>query len=477
MINIINEIKKKRKLYRSQESREIRNAFPENVRSLPLVDFFSEKDVICELKKASPSKGVINNSDEFTDIIDDYLAGGASRFSVLTERNYFLGDWRYLHVLKSRHPEMGFLRKDFLFCREDIHDAWLMGADAVLLIAAMLKDRELEELIAEAHTYGLKVLCEAHTDLEVERIVNLREKTDALGINARDLKTFRVNTRMPFALKRMVPDNLPVIFESGAADSSVSYLAGNSGFSGILIGEAVMRSSGSERTDLVYSLRESFFGGDKAQPVFFTKLMRQYAGRPLVKICGITNIPDALAAVQAGTDVLGFILAPSRRQVSPAGLSTFKNMPVLKAAVVMDPDEDMQNLLRDMLEKGVIDAVQFHGQESPELVKSFLGNGYKALIPLKPADVLADPYAPLSLYDRPKGKDNDSLGIPFGIEFSDVLRGTFLAGGITPVNLESVLKTFDPLLVDIAGGVEKEPGIKDYERINEIFSIIRKNYG
>jgi len=457
METIINEIKKKRSLYRAYESREIRKAFSEDARTLPLVDFFSGKGVICELKKASPSKGVIN--------------------SVLTERNYFLGDWRYLHALKSRHPEMGFLRKDFLFCREDIHDSWLIGADAVLLIAAMLDDRELVELIAEAHAYGLKVLCEAHTSIEVDRIINLREKTDALGINARDLKTFRVNIRMPFALKRMIPDNLPVIFESGVVDSSVSYLAGNSGFSGILIGEAVMRSSSSVRTDLVYSLRESFFSGDKAQPVFFTKLMRQYAGRPLVKICGITNISDAQAAVHAGADVLGFILAPSRRQIAPADLITFKNVPVLKAVVVMDPDEAMLNLLRDMLEKGVIDAVQFHGQESPELVKSFLGNGYKALTPLEPADVRDDPYAPLSLYDRPKGKDNDSLGIPFGSEFLPVLRGTFLAGGLTTANLESVLKTFDPLLIDIAGGVEKEPGIKDYDRMNEIFSIIRKKYG
>ncbi len=477
MINIINEIKEKRNLYRSHESREIRNAFPENVRALPLVDFFSEKDVICELKKASPSKGVINNSEEFTDIIDDYLAGGASRFSVLTERNYFLGDWRYLHALKSRHPEMGFLRKDFLFCREDIHDAWLMGADAVLLIAAMLKDRELEELIAEAHTYGLKVLCEAHTAMEVKRIVDLREKTDALGINARDLKTFHVNTRIPFALKGMVPDNLPVLFESGVMDSSVSYLAGNSGFYGILIGEAVMRSISSVRTDLVYSLRKSFFDGAKEHPNFFTKLMKLHAGRPLVKICGLTSISDAEAAVQAGADVLGFILAPSRRQVAPADLGTFKTLPVLKAAVVMDPDEELQNLLRDMLEKEVIDAVQFHGQESPELVKSFQGNGYKALTLLDPADVRDDPYAPLSLYDRPKGKNNDSLGIPFGSEFSDVLRGAFLAGGITPANLEYVLKTFDPLLVDIAGGVEKNPGIKDRNKINNIFSIIRKNYG
>jgi phosphoribosylanthranilate isomerase len=243
----------------------------------------------------------------------------------------------------------------------------------------------------------------------------------------------------------------------------------------MLIGELLMRSP--QRTRLTASLMGEFEQGKAAAPSFFTKLMQRYSGRPLVKLCGITREEDAEAAVENGADVLGFILAPSRRQIEIGELKRFSRYPVLKVAVVADADAPTLAGLDRLLESGVIDGVQFHGHESRELVRGYRGNAYKALIPRTPADIAEDPFAPFTLYDRPKNQENDSLGTPFGRETAAALQGTWIAGGITPDNLEEVVRRFSPILVDIASGVEKSPGIKDHDKIRAVRAILRRLYG
>lgn len=480
-VNILQKIKQERALYKHQETKEILNMFPKNTRTMPIVDFFSKKGLICELKKASPSRGVINSSERLEDVIVEYVQGGAERFSVLTEQNHFLGNWKFLHDLKCLHPEMGFLRKDFLFTKEDIYESWLIGADAVLLIAEMLDAIQLELLITEAHGRGLQVLCEAHSESELERILNLKIFPDAIGINSRNLMTFHVNNRIPFALKQRIPENLPVIAESGVRDAFFARLAGNAGFHGVLIGETLMRSE--NRSLTIQEMFSAYEEGWSENPNFFSRLMkrcrRSPSGKliPLVKICGITNTADGEAAVEAGADVLGFILAPSQRQIDISDLVKFLSYEVLKVAVVKDPDEVQLRALRELLIKGIIDGVQFHGSESIELVHSFGGNAYKAISLESPEEAADDLFAPLSLYDKPKGALNDSLGLSFDASFREVLQGGFIAGGISPENLTGMLEMCSPLLIDIASGVEKRPGFKDWAKIKEIFSIMENIYG
>jgi len=481
MINILQKIQQERALYKHHETGEILNMFPKNTRDVPLVDFFSKKGLICELKKASPSKGVINSSERLEDVIVEYIQGGAERFSVLTEQNHFLGSWEFLHDLKRRHPEKGFLRKDFLFTKEDIYESWLIGADAVLLIAEMLDTVQIESLITEAHERGLQVLCEAHSESELERVLQLEELPDAVGINSRNLMTFQVNNRIPFALKQRIPENLPVIAESGVRDAFFARLAGNAGFHGILIGETLMRSD--NRPLAIREMLSAYEEGRVETYNFFSRLMhrcrKSKSGRlrPLVKICGITRLEDAEAAAAAGADVLGFILAPSKRQISISDLEEFASVDILKVAVVKDPDVLQIRELRELLTRGLIDGVQFHGKESLELVQSFDGNAYKAISLDSPEDAVDDLFAPLSLYDKPKGSLNDSLGLSFGASFQEVLQGGFIAGGISPENLSGILEMCSPLLIDIASGVEKSPGMKDRDKIDKIFSIMENIYG
>jgi indole-3-glycerol phosphate synthase/phosphoribosylanthranilate isomerase len=481
MINILQKIQQERALYRHRETSEILNMFPKNTRKVPIVDFFSKKGLICELKKASPSKGIINSSERLEDVIAEYIQGGAERFSVLTEQNHFLGNWKFLHDLKCLHPDMGFLRKDFLYTKEDIYESWLIGADAVLLIAEMLDTVQFESLIAEAHASGLQVLCEAHSESELERILNLNNFPDAIGINSRNLMTFHVNNRIPFALKQLIPENLPVIAESGIRDAFFARLAGNAGFHGVLIGETLMRSE--NRSLTIQEMFSAYEEGGSESPNFFTKLMqrcrRSPGGKlmPLVKICGITNTADGEVAREAGADVLGFILAPSKRQISISDLEKFALYEILKVAVVKDPDVLQIRELRELLTKGLIDGIQFHGKESLELVQSFDGNAYKAISLESPEEAADDLFAPLSLYDKPKSALNDSLGLSFDASFGEVLQGGFIAGGISPENLSGMLEMCSPLLIDIASGVEKSPGLKDCVKINEIFSIMENKYG
>ncbi|MBL7005551.1 MAG: bifunctional indole-3-glycerol phosphate synthase/phosphoribosylanthranilate isomerase [Spirochaetia bacterium] len=481
MINILQKIIQERALYKHQETEDIRNMLTKRRRDMPVVDFFNKRGPICELKKASPSKGIINSSERLEDVIAEYVQGGAERFSVLTEQNHFLGNWKFLYDLKRLYPEKGFLRKDFLYTKEDIHESWLIGADAVLLIAEMLDTIQLEGLLSEAHSRGMQVLCEAHSESELERILHLEELPDAVGINSRNLVTFHVNNRIPFALKQRIPENLPVIAESGVRDAFFARLAGNAGFYGVLIGEKLMRTA--NRSLTVQEMFSAYERGRSERPNFFSRLMQRCRKSPdgeiipLVKICGITNTADADISVKAGADVLGFILAQSKRQISIADLEKFTAYNVLRVAVVKDPDTELISKLRRLLVQGIIDGVQFHGNESLELVHSFGGNAYKAISLESPEEVDDDLFSPLSLYDKPKGAFNDSLGLSFDASFSVPLQGGFIAGGITPKNLESILKMFNPLLIDVASGVESSPGIKNHDKIEEIFSIMENNYG
>ncbi|NQT60420.1 MAG: bifunctional indole-3-glycerol phosphate synthase/phosphoribosylanthranilate isomerase [Bacteroidetes bacterium] len=480
-MNILQKIQQERVVYKAQETGEILNMFPKGLRSVPVVDFFGKKGLICELKKASPSKGIINFSEPLEDVIIEYIQGGAERFSVLTEQNHFLGNWRFLQELKSQHPEKGFLRKDFLYTKKDIYESWLIGADAVLLIAEMLDTVQIALLIAEAHNIGLQVLCEAHSDSELERVLNLEELPDAIGINSRNLVTFQVNNRVPFALKQRIPETIPVIAESGVRDAFFTRLAGNAGFHGVLIGETLMRSE--NRTLTVQEMLSEYEKGRAESPNFFSRLMKRcnrmpgMRHMPLVKICGITKTIDAEIAVGEGADVLGFILAPSKRQINLSDLEKFAKYDVLKVAVVKDPDKVQVRALRELLVKGTIDGVQLHGNESLKLMQSFGGNAYKAISLDSPEAVDGDYFAPLSLYDKPKDTLNDSLGLSFDSTFREVLQGGFIAGGISPQNLGSVLEMCNPLLIDIASGVEVSPGVKDHGKIREIFSILESFNG
>lgn len=193
---------------------------------------------ICEVKKASPSKGVIAKDFPYLDIAREYQEAGASALSVLTEPEYFLGRDSYLEEI-ARAVSIPVLRKDFTVDAYMIYQAKVMGASAVLLICAILSDRQLKEYLDLAHSLGLSVLVEAHDQAEVER--GLAAGARILGVNNRNLKDFTVDVNNSLKLREMVPREVLFVSESGIRTPEDTARLYANGTDAVLIGETLMR--------------------------------------------------------------------------------------------------------------------------------------------------------------------------------------------------------------------------------------------
>ncbi len=194
--------------------------------------------VIAELKKASPSKGLIRPDFDVATLAAGYARGGAAALSVLTEEHFFLGSLRNLE-LASDASGLPCLRKDFMLDEFQILEARAHRADAILLIAAALSDAELRTLAARAHALELDVLCEVHTGEELDRVLDLG--CDAIGVNNRNLKTFAVSLEVSLDLASRLPAGAVHVSESGIETAEDLHCLRAAGFHAFLIGESLMR--------------------------------------------------------------------------------------------------------------------------------------------------------------------------------------------------------------------------------------------
>lgn len=196
--------------------------------------------VIAEVKKASPSKGLIQPDFDPVNTARAYERAGARAISCLTEEAYFQGSSEYLAKIR-KNVSIPILRKDFIFDPYQIYEAKAIGADAVLLIAAVLDDVNFSKLYKLAHSLGLDVLCEAHDDEEVMRLVSMG--CDIIGVNNRDLKTFEVSLQNSKRLRRLIPEGTVMVCESGIKNSDdILFAANECRADAVLIGETLMRS-------------------------------------------------------------------------------------------------------------------------------------------------------------------------------------------------------------------------------------------
>lgn len=194
---------------------------------------------ICEVKKASPSKGVIAEDFPYLEIAKEYEAAGASAISVLTEPYFFLGKDEYLKEI-AKAIAIPVLRKDFVLDAYQIYEAKVLGADAILLICALLDKDTLREYVTLAHSLGLSALVEAHTKEEIAMAVSAGARV--IGVNNRDLKTFEVDITTSIRLRKLIPSAILFVSESGIkTPKDVSELMDNN-TSGVLIGETLMRA-------------------------------------------------------------------------------------------------------------------------------------------------------------------------------------------------------------------------------------------
>lgn len=198
-----------------------------------------EAAVIAEIKKASPSKGVLRPDFMPADIAQSYAEHGAACLSVLTDRSFFQGEPDYLKQARAS-CDLPVLRKDFMIDPYQIYESRAMGADCVLLIAACLDDAQMRDLEALALALNMAVLVEVHDGAELDRALAL--KTPLVGINNRNLKTFEVSLQTTLDLRARVPADRLLVTESGIAHAADVIQMRESGVHAFLVGEAFMRA-------------------------------------------------------------------------------------------------------------------------------------------------------------------------------------------------------------------------------------------
>ncbi|MFN3532946.1 MAG: indole-3-glycerol phosphate synthase TrpC [Candidatus Brocadia sp.] len=195
--------------------------------------------IIAEIKKASPSLGIIRNDFDPIGIAHFYEAGGASAISVLTDEKFFYGSLSHLTNVK-KSVNLPVLRKDFIIDAYQIHEARSAGADAILLIAALLSREEIQCFLALAKELDMDCLVEVHSETELQKV--LQTNATIIGINNRDLATFKTDLGTTFRLRSMIPDGKIVVSESGIKSREDVKRLIDIGIHAILVGETLMKS-------------------------------------------------------------------------------------------------------------------------------------------------------------------------------------------------------------------------------------------
>ncbi len=196
--------------------------------------------LIAEIKKASPSRGIIREDFNPEKLAADYEKGGADCLSVLTDQKYFSGDKKNIHLARSSCI-LPVLRKDFIISPIQVEETYCTGADAMLLIAAMLEQNQLNELYLQARGLGLDILVETHNEMEMEMAINCGARM--IGINNRNLNTFDVDLKTTDRLAQLAPENSLLVSESGIFTFDDVERVKEAGAKAILVGESLMRQN------------------------------------------------------------------------------------------------------------------------------------------------------------------------------------------------------------------------------------------
>jgi indole-3-glycerol phosphate synthase / phosphoribosylanthranilate isomerase len=470
-VNVRDEIVEKRK--RDLAARGHAQGLPLPPERVASVTPFCRADgLICEMKRASPSKGDIATAMSAPEQAQRYADAGARNVSVLTEESYFKGSLSDLAQAKAARPELAFLRKDFLLDEEDLEVSYRFGADAVLLIASLFDARGLTAMRERALSLGMRALVEVHSAEDVDKARSAG--SDLTGINSRDLETFRIDPLLPLRVRALIDWETQVIYESGITGTVDAAFAGSCGFDGILVGESVTRDFG-----LIAPIAEAF----RRAPAraFWGSVCGPHKAETLVKVCGLCRTRDVLDAEKFGADILGFILAESSpRRVDLSFLQSLGKSSLPRVGVVTAPPDLVPEEIVEAIERGLLDAIQFHDDSSPEEFAASLANSetgrrsipfYKALRlrSIPQAQASAGYAAPRVLYDAyvegAEGGTGKRIDGNLVRAASAARPGLWLAGGLGPESVRQAIDVFKPELVDAASGLEASPGVKDREKL------------
>jgi len=431
---------------------------------------------ICEVKKASPSKGIIAEHFPYLDIAKEYEIAGAAAISVLTEPDFFKGDKKYLQEIASA-VKIPVLRKDFIIDEYQIYQAKVWGASAILLICACLDVPTLTKFRELADSLGLSSLVEAHDEHEVQMAIDCGARI--IGVNNRNLKDFTVDVQNSVRLRNLVQDDVIFVSESGLETPEDIQVLRDNNIGVALMGETFMRSPNKvEKLAYLYG------------PTYYT---------PKIKMCGISKVETIPAVVEAQPDYMGLVFAPSKRQVTVDQAKILvselhkqyanrynRNVIQWSNDVVQEfiktvgifVNETLDNLVTIATEVN-LDAVQLHGDEDEAFIQSLKERTnvevWKAVQIRSAADAEAwiDSSADMLLFDAYHKDERGGMGEVFDWSCLDEFERPFmLAGGIDSTNVARAIRTVRPYGIDISSGIETE-GVKDDEKIKAFTNIVR----
>jgi indole-3-glycerol phosphate synthase/phosphoribosylanthranilate isomerase len=421
----------------------------------------SRTALIAEVKRASPSRGLLAADFDPLHLAHTYQRNGAAAISVLTDERFFQGHLDHLKAIREE-VALPILRKDFLFDPYQVYEARAAGADAVLLIVAMLGGGEMRSLHELTRMLGMAALVEVHDEEELGRALNLGPRL--VGVNNRDLRTFQVDLETTARLRPLIPPELILVAESGIHTPADVARLREIGADAMLVGESLVVAE-----DTGAKVRE---------------LARQCAR---VKICGITNLLDALTAVEAGADMLGFnFYEPSPRHTTPRDCAEVvaalrsRNQPVTTVGVFVNrPPDEIASILDDCH----LDLAQLSGDEPPEFLDSLGGRAFKAIRPATANQAQADAHRyarratlPALLVDAYHPAKYGGTGQTGDWALARTLateHPLLLAGGLRPENVAHAMAQVQPWGVDVASGVETSPGKKDAAKMVAFVQAVR----
>lgn len=431
---------------------------------------------ICEVKKASPSKGIIAEHFPYLEIAKEYEVAGAAAISVLTEPDFFKGDKKYLQEIAST-VKIPVLRKDFIIDEYQIYQAKVWGASAILLICACLDVPTLTKFRELADSLGLSSLVEAHDEHEVQMAIDCGARI--IGVNNRNLKDFTVDVQNSVRLRNLVQDDVIFVSESGLETPEDIQVLRDNNIGVALMGETFMRSP-NKVEKLAYLYGSTYY-------------------TPKIKMCGISKVETILAIVDAKPDYMGLVFAPSKRQVTVDQAKILvselhkqyanrynRNVIQWSNDVVQEfiktvgifVNETLDNLVTIATEVN-LDAVQLHGDEDEAFIQSLKERTnvevWKAVQIRSAADAEAwiDSSADMLLFDAYNKDERGGMGEVFDWSCLDEFERPFmLAGGIDSTNVARAIRTVRPYGIDISSGIETE-GVKDDEKIKAFTNIVR----
>ena len=467
---------------------------------------------ICEVKKASPSKGVIAKEFPYQDIAKAYENSGAAAISCLTEPYFFLGSNEYLKTIAA-NVSIPVLRKDFTVDARMIYEAKVLGASAVLLICSILNDEELSKYLNLAHALGLSALVEAHDADEIDRA--LAAGARIIGVNNRNLATFEVDTTNSLRLRERAK-NVLFVSESGIKTREDVAQLERIGVDAVLIGETLMRSTNKAKTLSIlrgdcpsdsadnsandaetFAILRDAVASDttsdtarEAKPNTaassantqttcsdFFRNASPTTERTYIKTCGMTRLEDIAAVNEAHPDMCGFIIdfPKSTRSVSAEQqieLASRLDPTICSVGVFVDAPI---NQIVALAHIGSIQAIQLHGNEDEDYIAHLREQCTLPIIKafqIKNANDLAKAEtssADMVLLDSGQGS---------GKSFDWSLLKTFarpylLAGGLYPQTIPEALNNLNPWGVDLSSGLETN-GLKDREKIQCATAIVHQ---